>query len=219
MVLFKVQWLVANKEEKRHFRRGTVVICVGSSSKPLYRNRGSSICACHAVFFHTLCTLWNQGCQMQTVWIDIEVRWDEDATTSCLFINSLYLGCNTSVDIVGVDYDPSLFENGTVALLPFSFGMCNAISMSFGVGKAPTARQMSWARLRKYSYCVGLTGRHHPPQGKHPVSATPGGLTGCSSFIVMPQSMMFFISGLWYVWFHCPLHAFPGILKINPLKQ
>ena len=80
------------KEEQRHFRRDTVVICVGSSSKPMYRNM---ICAYHAVFFHPLCTLWNQGCKMQTVWIVIEVRWDEDATTSCLFINSLCIGCNT----------------------------------------------------------------------------------------------------------------------------
>ena len=37
------------------------------------------------------------------------------------------------MDIVGVDDDPSLFENGTVAWLLFSVGMCNAISMSFGV--------------------------------------------------------------------------------------
>ena len=36
------------KEEQWHFRRGTVVICVGSSSKPMYRNM---ICAYHAVFF------------------------------------------------------------------------------------------------------------------------------------------------------------------------
>ena len=92
---------------------------------------------------------------------------------SCLFINSLCLGCNTSVDIVGVDDDPSLFENGTVAWLLFSLGMCNAISMSFGVGKPPTARQISWAGLRKYSYCLGLTGRHHPHQGRHPVSHQP----------------------------------------------
>ena len=115
---------------------------------------------------------------------------------SSLFINSLCLRCNTSVDIVGVDDDPSLFENGTVAWLLFSLGMCNAISMIFGVGKPPTSRQISWARLIKYSCCLGLTGRHHPHEGRHPVSAMPGGLTGCSSFIGMPQSMMFFISGL-----------------------
>ena len=60
------------------------------------------------------------------------------------------------------DDDPNLFENGTVAWLLFSLGMCNAISMSFGVGKPPTARQTSWARLRKHSYCLGLTGHHHP---------------------------------------------------------
>ena len=77
------------------------------------------------------------------------------------------------MDIVGVDDDPSLFDNGTVAGLLFSFRMCNAISMSFGVGKTPTARQTSWARLRKYSYCLGLTGRHHPHQGRDPVSAMP----------------------------------------------
>ena len=100
------------------------------------------------------------------------------------------------MDIVGVDDDPSLFENGTVARLLFSLRMGNAISMSFGVGKPPTARQISWTRLRKYSYCLGLTDRHHPHQGRHPVSAMSGGLTGCSSFIVMPQSMMVFISGL-----------------------
>ena len=91
-----------------------------------------------------------------------------------MFINSLCLGCNTYVDILGVDDDPSLFENGTVAWLLFSVGMCNAISMSFGVGKPPTTRQISWARLRKYSYCLGLTGRHHPHQGRDPVSAMPG---------------------------------------------
>ena len=34
-----------NKEEQRHSRRDTVLICVGSSSKPLYRNRGSNIYA------------------------------------------------------------------------------------------------------------------------------------------------------------------------------
>ena len=64
------------------------------------------------------------------------------------------------MNILGVDDDPSLFENGTVAWLLFSLGMCNAISMIFGVGKPPTARQISWARLRKYSHCLGLTGRH-----------------------------------------------------------
>ena len=82
-----------------------------------------------------------------------------------MFINSLCLGCNTSLDIVRADDDPNLFENGTVAWLLFSLGMCNAISMSFGVGKPPSARQISWARLRKYSYCLGLTGRHHPQVG------------------------------------------------------
>ena len=97
---------------------------------------------------------------------------------------------------MGVDDDPSLFENGTVAWLLFCLGMCNAISMIFGVGKHPTSRQILWARLRKYSCCLGLIGRHHPHEGRHPVSAMPGGLTGCSSFIGMPQSMMFFISGL-----------------------
>ena len=75
------------------------------------------------------------------------------------------------MDIVGVDEDRSLFENGTVAWLLFSVGMCNVISMSFGVGKPPTTRQISWARLRKYSYCLGLTGRHRPHQGRDPVSA------------------------------------------------
>ena len=66
------------------------------------------------------------------------------------------------MDIVDADDDPSLFENGTVAWLVFSLGMCYAISMSFVVGKPPTARQTSWARLRKYSYCLELTGHHHP---------------------------------------------------------
>ena len=80
-----------------------------------------------------------------------------------------------SLDIVDADDDPSLFENGTVAWLLFSLGMCNSISVSFGVGKPPTAREISWARLRKYSYCFGLTGRHHPPQGRHPLSAMQGG--------------------------------------------
>ena len=43
---------------------------------------------------------------MQTV---IEVRWDEDATTNRLLINSLCLGCNTSLDIVDAGDDPTLF--------------------------------------------------------------------------------------------------------------
>ena len=72
---------------------------------------------CHAVFFHPLCTLWNQGCQMRTVWIVIEVSWYEDPTTSCLFINSLCFGSTTSVDIVDADDDPNIFYNWTVALL------------------------------------------------------------------------------------------------------
>ena len=41
---------------------------------------------------------------MQTV----EVRWDDDATTSRLIINSLCLDCNTSLDIVDADDDPNL---------------------------------------------------------------------------------------------------------------
>ena len=52
---------------------------------------------CSSILYNNY-TLWNQGCQMQTVWIVIEVRWYEDATSSCLFINSLCLGCNTSLD-------------------------------------------------------------------------------------------------------------------------
>ena len=50
-----------------------------------------------------------------------------------------------------------------------SLGMCNAISMCFGVGKT------SWARLITYSYCLGLKGHHYQPQGRHPLSAMPSG--------------------------------------------
>ena len=146
------------KEEQQHFRRGTVVICVGSSSKPMYRNM---ICAYHAVFFHPLCTLWNQGCQMQTVWIVIEVRWDEDATTSCLFINSLCLGCNTYVDIVGVDDDPSLFENGTVAWLLFSLGMCNEL----WCGKASNHSADIVGKVEKVFILFGIDGLSSPTSG------------------------------------------------------
>ena len=91
--------------------------------------------------------------------------------------------------------------------------------MWFGVGKPPTARQTSWARLKKYSYCLGLTGRHHPPQGRHPVSAMPCGWTDCISFTVMSQSMRVFIAGLWSVWFQCPLHDFPGDFLNSFLKN
>ena len=42
---------------------------------------------------------------------------------------------------------------------------CKAISMCFGVGKPATTRQTSWARLITCSYCLGLTGHHHPPRG------------------------------------------------------
>ena len=45
------------------------------------------------------------------------------------------------MDIVDVDDDPSLFENGTVAWLLFCLVVGNAISMSFDVGKPPTARR------------------------------------------------------------------------------
>ena len=68
--------------------------------------------------------------------------------------------------------------------------MCNAISMCFGVGKPATTRQTLWARLITYSYCLGLTDHHHPPQGSHPLSAMPCGGICCSSLYVMPQRMI-----------------------------
>ena len=62
--------------------------------------------------------------------------------------------------------------------------------MCFGVGKLATTRQTSWTRSITYSYCLGLTGHHHPPQGSHPLSAMPRGWICCSSFFVMPQRMI-----------------------------
>ena len=111
--------------------------------------------------------------------------------SSCLFINSLCLGCNTSLDRWWRPY--SILEWNSRLAPVFSLGMCNAISMCFGVGKPPTTRQTSWARLITYSYCLGLTGQwghHHPPQGSHPLSAMPHGWICCSSFYVMPQRMI-----------------------------
>ena len=68
--------------------------------------------------------------------------------------------------------------------------MCNAMLMCFGVGQPSTAWKTSWARLRTWSYCLGLTGHHHPPQGRHPLWAMPCGWTYCSSFSLMPQRMI-----------------------------
>ena len=57
---------------------------------------------------------------------------------------------------------------------PCSCFLCACAMHYFDVGKPATARQTSWAMLRTYSYCLALTSRHQPPQGRHPVSAMPG---------------------------------------------
>ena len=64
------------------------------------------------------------------------------------------------------DDDPSLFENGTVAWLLFSLGMCNAISMSFGVGKPPTAWQIDIVgKVEKVFILFGIDRPSSPTSG------------------------------------------------------
>ena len=71
------------------------------------------------------------------------------------------------MDIVGVDDDPSLFENGTVAWLLFSVGMCNAISMSLMLWcrKASNHSADIVGKFEKVFILFGIDGPSSPISG------------------------------------------------------